>query len=96
MQVDHGTVHLLNQTLFEHNSAPDGGGSSIWLSASGVLEYTLPVPLGRWLLISSGSTFKLNPGAVDSVEGFPYACPAGSVGGTSERDQSRQECAGPW
>ena len=40
MQVDGGHVTLHNQTLFDHNSAPDGGGSSILL-ANGTLSYTL-------------------------------------------------------
>jgi hypothetical protein len=92
-QVEGGDVHLANQTLLAANQAPDGQGKSIHL-LSGTLDYTLPAPLGHWLLISHGATFRLDPGAVDSS--FPYSCAAGVVGGPSVTHQSRQECWKPW
>ena len=86
-------VHLANKTLFESNSAPSNLGGAIQL-VDGTLEYTLPAPPGRYLFITKGDTFSLEPGAVDTD--FPLSCPAGVVGGTSEREQSGPQCAMPW
>ena len=87
-------MHLLNGTLFERNSAPDGNGYSIHLSHAGALRYTLPAPPGRWLNIRQGMTFQLDPGAEDLS--FPYACSAGVIGGDSPEDQSGPGCSKPW
>jgi hypothetical protein len=87
-------VHLLNQTFFEHNSAPDRAGSSVYLSSRGSLQYTLPAPPGRWLNVRQGVIFKLPPGAEDLS--FPYACAAGTVGGTNPEEQSGPGCSRPW
>eukprot|EP00966_Prymnesium_polylepis_P017693 407573-Prymnesium_polylepis.1 len=93
-QIVRGHVHLLNQTRIERNTAPHGGGGSIHLDPSGSLRYTLPAPPGRYLFIQKGESFQLEPGAVDSD--MPFACPAGSVGGTSVTEQTSPGCAGQW
>ena len=93
MQIEDGQVHLFNQTVLEQNTAPVGGGKSIHL-IGGALQYELPAPPGRYLFIPQGAVFHLAPGAVDSD--FPYACPAGVVGGSSVREQSGPECSRPW
>ena len=85
---------MANQTFFNRNNAPRGNGSSIYLSERGTLQYTLPVPPGRWLFVPSGTTFQLTAGAVDGE--FPFPCNAGLVGGTSVEDQSGPQCARPW
>eukprot|EP00966_Prymnesium_polylepis_P095160 2203483-Prymnesium_polylepis.1 len=92
IHVNGGHVALLNETLLEDNSARHSGGS-IFLSTNSTLGYTLPVPSGRWLNIRQGINFQLEKPAVDSD--FPYACPAGVVGGTSAEDQSWPGCGGP-
>lgn len=89
-QVDSGHVHLLNRTLLERNTAPDG--ISIHLSENGTLEYTLPAPPGRWVGVHRGFTFVLEAGAVEDLD-LPYACSAGVVGGTSPTQQSGPGCA---
>eukprot|EP00966_Prymnesium_polylepis_P333786 7389207-Prymnesium_polylepis.1 len=94
LQVNGGNVILHNQTLFDHNSAPDGTGSSILLT-NGTLTYTLPAPPGRWLSIRQGVTFSMDPGAEESST-FPFLCPAGVVGGTSTQEQSGPGCSRPW
>ena len=93
-QVDSGNVRLANCTLVEGNSAPDGGGSSIYLSHDSTLQYTLPAPTGRWLFVRKGLTFHLDPGAEDSD--LPYACPAGVVGGPTPEEQSGPQCSRMW
>eukprot|EP00966_Prymnesium_polylepis_P010926 251501-Prymnesium_polylepis.1 len=79
LQVESGNV-LFNQTLLDHNSAPTGGGRSIHLSHEGNVHYSLPARVGYWLLVSPGmSALHLPTGPVDTS--FPFACPAGVVGG---------------
>lgn len=85
---------LQNGTLLERNSAPDGGGGSVYLSPAAELEYTLPAPPGRWLNIRQGITFQLEL-VVEDLD-FPYACSAGVVGGPSVEDQMGPGCSGPW
>ena len=87
-------MQLLNKTSFEHNTAPDGGGSSIYLSFNSTLQYTLPAPAGRWLTIRQGDTYQLEYGAEELA--FPYLCSPGVVGGTSFADQLGPGCSGPW
>ena len=94
LQVESGRVNLLNRTLLEQNTAPDGNGSSIYLEPSGSLQYTLPAPAARYLFMRQGDTFELNIGAEDAA--FPYSCPVGVVGGTSTEDQSGPACSKPW
>ena len=95
-QVDGGgSVHLLNETLFEHNSAPDGKGGSLHLALIATVQYTLPAPPGRWLNIRRGLTLPLEPGTAEDVD-LPYACPAGVVGGSAPDEQSGPGCASPW
>jgi hypothetical protein len=84
---------MLNATLLKLNTAPDGNGSSIYLS-DGRVQYTLPAPPGRWLNIRQGLTFHLDPGAEELD--FPYACSAGVVGGDSAEEQSGPGCSRPW
>eukprot|EP00966_Prymnesium_polylepis_P059249 1373529-Prymnesium_polylepis.1 len=93
LQVDGGHVHLLNETAFVHNVALLVGGSSI-LFLSGTLQYTLPTPPGRWLSIRQGVVLHLESGPEDLD--FPYACPAGVVGGSTFVEMSRQQCSRPW
>ena len=93
-QVDGGTVHLRNETLFVRNSAGGKGGESISLSPEGSVDYTLPAPPGRWLFIQQGVTFNLDSGGEYSE--FPYACPAGVVGGPTPKDQSGPQCSKLW
>jgi hypothetical protein len=90
LQIDDGDVHLLNETILEGNTAPDDGGS-IRLSSNSTLQYTLPAPPGHWLFIPQGDTFFLEQRVVTDSE-FPYACPAGVVGGTTTREQSGPGC----
>ena len=94
MQVDSGQVSLFDKTLFQWNSAPDGGGGSIHLAKNGTLQYTLPAPPGRWLNIRQGITFVLDPGAEDLD--FPYSCSAGVVGGALHEEQVGPGCSRPW
>ena len=93
-QVDSGNVHVLNQTRFERNTAPDRQGASIYLDSAGKLQYTLPAPPGRWLNIRQGVTFHLDAGPVD-VD-FPFACSAGLVGGVLAEEQSGPGCSSLW
>eukprot|EP00966_Prymnesium_polylepis_P005565 127388-Prymnesium_polylepis.1 len=74
--------------------APSGGGSSMLLSSNSTIEYTLPAPPGRWLFVRQGLSFQVENGPVDSD--FPFACPAGVIGGSSSTSQSSPGCAGPW
>ena len=76
-QVDGGEVNLLDRTLFERNSAPDGGGASIRLSGTGKCGYTLPSPAGRWLSIRQGLSLQLPDGAAEDLD-FPYGAPRAS------------------
>jgi hypothetical protein len=94
MQVELGRVELLNMTLLDQNTAPNGHGSSIYLASSGSLRYTLPTLPARYLFIRQGDTFELRPGAEDAS--FPYACPAGVVGGSLPEEQSGPACSRPW
>jgi hypothetical protein len=94
-QVDGGSVHLLNRTLFEHNSAPDGKGGSVHLGSVGTVQYTLPAPPGRWLNMRQGLTLLLKPGTAEDLD-LPYPCPAGVVGGSSPDEQSGPGCATLW
>ena len=91
-QVDGGRVHLLNQTFFEGNTGGESG--AIALSPAGALDYTLPAPPGRWLFVRQGKTFQLDPGATGPD--FPYACPAGVVGGSLPEEQSGPQCSRLW
>ena len=93
LQVDGGKVLLLNETLFERNAAASSGGS-IQLSPAAKVEYTLPAPPGRWLFVRQGVSFQLDPGSENSD--FPYACPAGIVGGTSVAEQTGPQCSRLW
>ena len=93
-QVDGGVVHLRNETLFERNSADSKVGETIYLSPAGSVEYTLPAPPGRWLFIRQGTKYNLDPGSENSD--FPYACPAGVVGGNKPEEQSGPQCSGLW
>eukprot|EP00966_Prymnesium_polylepis_P003840 87402-Prymnesium_polylepis.2 len=95
IQVDGAKVSLLNETLFLRNSAPDGGGGSIHLSESSTLHYRLPAPPGRWLSITQGVTWNFPLGAVEDLD-FPYACPAGVVGGSYRNEQLGPGCSRPW
>ena len=92
-QVDGGEVHL-NGTLFERNSAPDGGGGSIQVSR-GAVRYSLPAPPGRWLSIRQGFTLELQAGSAEDLD-FPYVCPAGVVGGSSPWEQVGPACSRMW
>ena len=97
MQVDDGAVYLHDQTILKNNSAPNGAGMSFFFDnrSSGFLEYTLPAPPGRWLYIRGQSdSFRLESGVEDAD--FPYACPAGVVGGTNRIDQTGPSCSQPW
>jgi hypothetical protein len=44
--------------------------------------------------VRKGITFELDPGVEDAD--FPYACPAGTVGGSTAEMQSGPQCARPW
>ena len=96
-QVVDGHLILGNKTLFEHNSAPEGG-NSIYLVAGSTLKYTLPAPPGRWLNIRQGITFSMDAGAFDVAEDldFPYPCSPGVVGGRTADEQSGPGCSKPW
>eukprot|EP00966_Prymnesium_polylepis_P284972 6583585-Prymnesium_polylepis.2 len=87
-------MDLLNQALFDQNSAPDGNGSSFYLASSGSMQYTLPTPPARYLFIRQGDTFELSAGGVDAA--FPYVCPPGVIGGTSPEEQSGPACSRAW
>ena len=87
-------MELLNGTLLEQNTAPNGKGSSIYLASSGSLRYTLPTPPAHYLFIRQGDSFELSPGAEDAA--FPYSCPPGVVGGTSPEEQSGPACSQAW
>ena len=87
-----GRVHLLNKTLLRSNDAPTG--ASIHLSEAGSVLYTLPAPPGRWLFVRQGRTFELKSGFENS--NFPYACPAGVVGGPTPEEQSGPQCSRLW
>ena len=84
---------MRDRTLLEQNEAGDQG-KSVYLAEGSSFEYQLPTPPARWLFISQGDTFRLEPGAVDSE--FPFACPSGVVGGTTVQEQSGPSCRGPW
>eukprot|EP00966_Prymnesium_polylepis_P177455 4109576-Prymnesium_polylepis.1 len=81
----------------EHNFAPDGGGSSMYLALNGKLEYTLPAPPGRWLSIRQQGirTMQFEEGTIEDLD-FPYSCPAGVVGSSSPADQLGPGCSRPW
>ena len=87
-------VLLINRTLLEGNVAPDGLGSSIYLSSTASLVYRLPAPPGRWLNVRKGVTYQLDPGAEDLA--FPYACTPGVVGGALVEQQMGPGCSRPW
>ena len=74
------------------NSAPHG--DSFHLSRNSTLEYVLPALPGRWLSAREGVA-RVQPGAIEDLE-FPYACPAGVLGGASVDEQSGPGCSGPW
>jgi hypothetical protein len=93
-QVASGQVHLFNETQLHSNSAPDGAGSSIYLSPNGTLRYTLPALAGHWLNIRQGITFEMSAGPEDLD--FPYACSPGIVGGYAIEEQSGPGCSRPW
>ena len=69
MHVSGGVVTLGRGSLLRGNAAT-GGGSSIHVRG-GVVTYTLPAPLGRW--IYSSSSYETLSGAVDSEYPFPCA-----------------------
>jgi hypothetical protein len=87
-------VRLQNQTFFERNIAQSNVGGTIHLDPAASMTYTLPAPPGRWLSVRQGTSFELTPGAVNSD--FPYACPAGVVGGPTPEEQSGPQCSRPW
>eukprot|EP00966_Prymnesium_polylepis_P284706 6577735-Prymnesium_polylepis.2 len=91
LQMDDGHVNLANRTLFEQNVAPDGNGSTAYLSHSSSLEYTLPAPPGRWLNVRQGMTFRLDR-AVEDLD-LPYICAAGVVGGVVPEEQLGPGCS---
>eukprot|EP00966_Prymnesium_polylepis_P099584 2306241-Prymnesium_polylepis.2 len=57
-KVNNRTVHLLNRTFFEHNSAESNVGGSIHLLSPGFIDYRLPAPPGRWLFMCQGLAHK--------------------------------------
>jgi hypothetical protein len=87
-------VRIFNRTLFERNVAPEGWGSSFYLSENGTLQYTLPAPPGRWLTIRQDITLKLDMGFEDLE--FPYPCSAGIIGGIVPEEQMGPGCSRPW
>ena len=86
-------MRLLNLTLFMHNAA-QGGGATIRRSWNSSVEYSLLAPPGRWLYVPVGTTFQLELQALEAD--FPFACPAGVVGGAAFEDQRGPQCSRPW
>ena len=90
--------------MLEQNLAPTGKSiymTQMKISASdtyvnGILSYRLPAPPGRYLDIPKGITLNLLQSVVN--EDFPYACPAGVVGGNGSNvdHQSDARCKEPW
>jgi predicted outer membrane repeat protein len=68
LHVSGGVVSLGRGSLLQGNSAINGG-SSIRVRG-GIVTYTLPAPLGRW--IYSSSSYQIITGAVDSE--YPFPC----------------------
>eukprot|EP00966_Prymnesium_polylepis_P039034 905938-Prymnesium_polylepis.1 len=67
-------------------------GRTIYLEVAGELEYALPAPPGRWLFVRQSITFQMAPGPEDSGE-FPFAWPAGVIGGSTPVEQSGPQCS---
>jgi predicted outer membrane repeat protein len=87
LHVDGGEVELSNRTVLLQNRAPTGKAVEF---TNGSLSYTLPVPLGRWLLVTTGTTLALEPSAQNSD--YPFACSPGLIGDSSLTDEQN----GPW
>ena len=88
LQVDgSGVVELGNRTAIVGNDAPTGASIQF---VDGSLSYSLPTPLGRWLLVSSGTLSTLEPTSIDAD--YPFACSAGIVGSSYATDEQN----GPW
>ena len=93
LYVEAGDVTIGNRTFFERNVAPGGrDGTSIYSSVD--VQYTLPTPLARWVLIpEGGAVATLSSGAINTD--FPYACSAGLYGNSYDLfDQSGPQCSG--
>jgi predicted outer membrane repeat protein len=91
IQVNAGSVHLLNETMLTKNSAPSGSSTMI---VDGSVAYALPAPPGRWVLAPDGLTSLLQRGSIDTD--FPFVCSAGLVSGSSAVEQSTPGCGGAW
>ena len=87
LHVDGGEVELSNRTVLLQNSAPAGKAIEF---TNGSLSYTLPVPIGRWLLVTTGITLALEPSEQNSD--YPFACSPGLVGDSFNTDKQN----GPW
>ena len=78
----------LTDTLMRDNRAA-GTSESIFIQG-GILTYQLPAPLGRWI---AASRQVINSGS--SVPDYPYACPAGLFGNSTEVSvQTSPACTG--
>jgi len=87
LHIDGGEVELSNRTVLLQNSAPSGKAIDF---TNGSLSYSLPVPIGRWLLITTGTTLALEPSEQNSD--YPFACSPGLVGDSFKTDEQN----GPW
>ena len=93
LQVDGGAVVLAGQTLLRSSRAPVG--STIKFTA-GSLQYRLPAPLGRYIVVSDEATHSeiLQRNAAYDID-YPYACNAGFLGNSLQPSkQSSPQCNG--
>ena len=94
LHVRSGTVQLSDQTLFRGNrvNSPNGG-STFFIDQGASVEYTMPAPLGRWILATHDATARLDYGTWSSD--YPFACTPGIVGRSlNPDDQSQPGCSG--
>ena len=90
-----GRVRLYNRTFFGQNSAPDGR-DSISIHPGGTVDYTLPAPPGRWLLVSDSASFRFRLDCKTTYSDFPFACSPGIVGGSTPEKQWGPQCWKLW
>ena len=78
--VDGGRLTLTNETLILAQASANTTGTALYVR-SGIANYALPAPLGRWIFASEGA-----PAAFDAgVDGdFPVLCNAGIIGDSYE------------
>ena len=96
LRITGGHVELRNQTLLRGNEASEGRSVSMSDITSALVEYSLPVPLGHYVIVPQGGT-RVFLNSISSLidDDFPFSCPASVFGNSYDaREQSGPWCSG--